>query len=106
MPSTQMRYYVVWEPTVGDFDHCRFIQEPGKKRMNPAMIRSFGNGTIPTLSRASLCKQRGYAVPGSAIAPFDFKALTYSSLLDTIRQLCRAVEGFSTTASMATPKGR
>ncbi|KUI74212.1 5-beta-cholestane-3-alpha,7-alpha-diol 12-alpha-hydroxylase [Cytospora mali] len=36
----------VWGPTVGDFDHRRFLRGPGKKRVAPVAFRSFGGGTV------------------------------------------------------------
>ncbi|KAI1775455.1 cytochrome P450 [Hypoxylon cercidicola] len=35
----------IWGRTVGNFDHRRFLRVPGKRRVNPAVFRSFGGGT-------------------------------------------------------------
>lgn len=36
----------LWGPNVNDFDHRRFLREPGKKRTNPVAFRAFGGGTV------------------------------------------------------------
>lgn len=36
----------VWGPTVGTFDHRRFLQGSGEKRINRAAFRSFGGGSV------------------------------------------------------------
>lgn len=36
----------LWGPTVNDFDHRRFLREPGRKRTNPVAFRAFGGGTV------------------------------------------------------------
>lgn len=36
----------LWGPNVNDFDHRRFLREPGRKRTNPVAFRAFGGGTV------------------------------------------------------------
>lgn len=36
----------IWGPTFGNFDHRRFVSQPGEKRKTPAAFRPFGGGSI------------------------------------------------------------
>lgn len=36
----------LWGRNVNDFDHRRFLREPGRKRTNPVAFRAFGGGTV------------------------------------------------------------
>ncbi|KAL2290606.1 hypothetical protein FJTKL_15645 [Diaporthe vaccinii] len=36
----------IWGPNVNDFDHRRFLREPGRKRTNPVAFRAFGGRTL------------------------------------------------------------
>ncbi|OTA76920.1 hypothetical protein M434DRAFT_383180 [Hypoxylon sp. CO27-5] len=36
----------IWGPTVGEFNHRRFLRGSGEKRTNPVAFRSFGGGAV------------------------------------------------------------
>lgn len=52
--SVQHTIPSVWGENVSDFNHKRFLKEPGKKRLNPIAFRGFGGGT-------TLCPGRHFA---------------------------------------------
>ncbi|KFA81359.1 hypothetical protein S40288_06057 [Stachybotrys chartarum IBT 40288] len=55
MPSSvQHTSRPIWGDTVDDFNHRRFLRDPGTKRINPLAFRGFGGGT-------TLCPGRHFA---------------------------------------------
>lgn len=55
IPSTvQHSSSTAWGDGVNDFDHKRFVKEPGVKKYNPVAFRAFGGG-------ATLCPGRHFA---------------------------------------------
>ncbi|KFA55663.1 hypothetical protein S40293_05289 [Stachybotrys chartarum IBT 40293] len=55
MPSSiQLTSRPIWGDIVDDFNHRRFLRDPGTKRINPLAFRGFGGGT-------TLCPGRHFA---------------------------------------------
>ncbi|KFA70700.1 hypothetical protein S40288_07349 [Stachybotrys chartarum IBT 40288] len=65
----------LWGPTVDDFDHRRFLRQPGKKRTSPAAFQAFGGGHV-------LCPGRHFAttfvmsLTALLLLRFDMKPLS------------------------------
>ncbi|KAH7308378.1 cytochrome P450 [Stachybotrys elegans] len=64
-----------WGSTVGNFDHRRFLRQPGQKRANAASLRAFGGGHV-------LCPGRHFSTAFLAafaalmVLRFDMKCLS------------------------------
>lgn len=87
----------VWGPTVGTFDHRRFLQGSGEKRINRAAFRSFGGGSV-------LCPGRHFvstevlSFAALLLLRFDLKPVTKNGKWMEPRK------NFPMTSSMPTPK--
>lgn len=87
----------LWGPTVNDFDHRRFLREPGRKRTNPVAFRAFGGGTV-------LCPGRHFA--STAVMSFAALLLLRFDLTPATRdgKWAEPRKEISMTSSMPTPK--
>ncbi|KAI2466902.1 cytochrome P450 [Annulohypoxylon bovei var. microspora] len=87
----------VWGPTVNNFNHRRFLREPGGKRVSPAAFRSFGGGTV-------LCPGRHFvstevmSFAALLLLRFDLKPVTKTA------DWVEPGKNISMTSSMPTPK--
>jgi cytochrome P450 len=87
----------VWGPTATEFDHHRFLREPGGKRTNPAAFRSFGGGTV-------LCPGRHFvstevtSFAAFLLLQFDLKTGTKDGKWEELRK------AVPMTSAMPTPK--
>ncbi|KAI2615544.1 cytochrome P450 [Hypoxylon sp. NC1633] len=87
----------IWGPTVGSFDHRRFLREPGKRRVNPAAFRSFGGGT-------TLCPGRHFV--STEVMSFAALMLLCFDLKPTAKdgKWIEPRKAFPMTSSMPTPQ--
>ncbi|KAI1410223.1 cytochrome P450 [Hypoxylon sp. FL1857] len=87
----------IWGPTVGNFDHRRFLRGPEGRRTNPAAFRSFGGGTV-------LCPGRHFV--STEVMSFAALLLLRFDLKPSARDGKWAVprKNFPITSSMPTPK--
>ena len=89
----------LWGPTVGSFDHRRFLRGPGGKRTNPAAFRAFGGGTV-------LCPGRHFvstevmSLAALLLLHFDLKPVTRNG------EWVEPRKNFPMTSSMPTPKDK
>lgn len=89
----------IWGPTVGKFDHRRFLRVPGKRRTNPAAFRSFGGGTV-------LCPGRHFvstevlSFAAMLLLRFELKPVTKDG------KWTQPLMNFPMTSSMPTPRDR
>ncbi|KAI9167951.1 Cytochrome P450 monooxygenase nodJ [Paramyrothecium foliicola] len=87
----------LWGPTVGTFDHRRFLREPGKKRTSAAAFRTFGGGHV-------LCPGRHFvstfimSFAALLVLRFDMKPLSKDGMWSEPRK------DIPMTSSMPTPK--
>ena len=91
----------VWGPTVGQFDHRRFVREPGSggKRKPPNSFRPFGGGAV-------LCPGRHFVT--TEVMAFAALLLLRFDLRPMIKDGKWADPGkeFPMTSSMPTPKDK
>ena len=87
----------LWGPTVNEFDHRRFLREPGRKRTNPVAFRAFGGGTV-------LCPGRHFV--STEVMSFAALLLLRFDLKPAIRdgKWTMPRKELPMTSSMPTPK--
>lgn len=87
----------LWGPTANDFDHRRFLREPGRKRTNPVAFRAFGGGSV-------LCPGRHFV--STEVMSFATLLLLHFDLKPTTRdgRWIEPRKNFPMTSSMPTPK--
>ncbi|KAI1124282.1 cytochrome P450 [Nemania abortiva] len=89
----------IWGPTVGKFDHHRFLRVPGKKRTNPAAFRSFGGGTVLRPGRHFVSTEV-LSFAAMFLLCFELKPSTKRG------KWVQPAMNFPMTSSMPTPKDR